>query len=222
MEKEKFNEIIEKIKYEREKWYSFHEIESLYMLSGKGIYPNWKHLRFLITKDNRILVKHGRSRPYGARLNGLILASGDYKSMTFMAGKEGFQIEASAFYPEGFRQVKIGDVLRISEGIDRIHGEAHIKSIMGSLNSLIINLWEPLVLPKNGRFSFYDPQVFYNNSANCIHATMNEGIYMEFVENPSKKKFKDSPYHEEIKAKDIKEINLLIGKEFYNKTYKLE
>jgi len=221
MEKEKFNEIITKIGYEREKWYSFHEIESIYLTSGKGFYPSWRHLRFLITKNDKILIKHGRSVPYGAKLNGLTMLSGDYTGLSFIPGDRGFQIEVSP-YSEGFRQPKVGDAVRVTEGSNKMYGESYIKDIKPSLNTIILFLWTPIQFPRTGRVSYYDSQILSSDKENCMHSTMQEGVYMNFKGNDSKKKYFGSSYHEEIKIKDIKEINLLIGKEYYNKTYKLE
>jgi hypothetical protein len=216
MEREKFEEIIKKIGYERDKWYILHEINSILLSSGKGFYPNWKHLRFKIVKD-KILVKHGTSKPYGARLNGLMYVSGDYTSLTFAGSKDGIAIEDSSFYGEGFRQPKVGDGLRITEGLGKTIGESFIRDIKGSLNSIVIFLWTPININKSSKISFFDPIILSSDKENCVHATMQEGIYMQFSGNKSKKEF-----HEEIKIKDIKEINLKIGSDYYNKTYKLE
>jgi hypothetical protein len=216
MEREKFEEIMRKIGYQRDKWYIFHEISSILTSSGKGFYPNWKHMRFKISKD-KILVKHGTSRPYGARLNGLMYVSGDYSSLTFSAGKDGIALEDSSFYGEGFRQPKVGDAVRITEGLGKTIGESFIKDIKGSLNSIVVFLWAPIIINKSNRISFYDPLVFSADKENCVHSTMQEGIYMQFSGNKSKKEF-----HEEIKIKDIKEVNLKVGSDYFNKTYKLE
>jgi hypothetical protein len=221
MTKEKFDEIIEKIGYQREKWYSFHEIESIFLTSGKGYYPNWRHLRFLISKD-KIIIKHGDSEPYGARLTNLVYTSNDFTSMTFSLGSEGIPLEPSQFYPGGFRQPTTNDKIRVSEGVNKVYGESNIKKIMISMNSVVVMLWQPLKIPKTGRISFYDPSYLSKNRENCMHSTFHEGIYMYFNGNPSKKKFKDEPFHEEIKVRDIKEINLSIGNDYYKKTYKLE
>jgi hypothetical protein len=222
MEKEKFEEIVSKLNYEREKWLMLHEIDSIILSSGRGLYPSWKNTRYLITKDNKILVKHGKVEPYGARMSGLIFMSGDFMSMTFNLSSQGILIESSSFYNGSFRQPKMGDVVRASENLITVYGQSHIKAVRYTLNSVVIDLWEPLNVPKSGKLSFYDPTVYSSDVDNCIHATIYEGIYMHFISNESKKKSKYGLFHEEVKIKDIKEINLTVGKEFYNKTYKLQ
>jgi hypothetical protein len=223
MEKSNFEEIITKLNYPKNKWLFFHEIESLFLKSGKGIYPNWKHLKFLVKDDNNILVKHGRVKPYGARLSGLIYVSGDFTSMTFTTTERGIPIENSSFYGEVFRQPKPGDIIRTSEGVTNIIGESHIKAIKPQLNSIIVDLWSPIKINKNSRISFFDPNISAAKSDDCIHGTISEGIFMLFIPNEIKSPNKKyGIFHEEIKWKDIKEINLTVGKEYFDKTYKLE
>jgi hypothetical protein len=221
MEKLKFEEIISKLGYQKNKWLFFHEIDSILLNSGKGFYPNWKYLKFLIDSNNKIYIRHGHVKPYGARLNGLISISGDYTMLTFSKTERGIPIESSSFYNEWFRQPKAGDIIRITENLTISHGESIIKDIIPSMNSVIIRIWSPINFPKNSKLSFYDPSVL-NDIDNCIHSSIYEGIYMHFEPNETKKKNKFGIFHDEIKIKDIKEINLKIGKEYFNKTYKLE
>jgi len=221
MKKEKFEEIIKKLNYEENKWLLFHEIDSIILASGRGIYPSWKNTRFLITKD-KILVRHGRVEPYGARISGLIYMSGDLTSMTFATSSSGIMVESSSFYKGNFRQPRPGDIIRATENLTTVYGERHIKDIKISLNSIYITLWEPFPFPKSAKLSFYDPNVKNADFDNCLHSTIHEGIYMHFISNTSKKKNKFGTVHEEIKIKDISEINLIVGKEYYNKTYKLQ
>jgi hypothetical protein len=221
MEREKFDEISGKLKYEREKWLLFHEIDNIILKSGKGFYPDWKYLRFLITKDSKILVRHGVSKPYGARISGLTMVSNDYTSLYFTKTDKGIPIENSSFYNEWFRQPKAGDMVRVSENLTRSYGESMIKDVTYTFNSVIVNMWMPIVFPSTGKISFYDPGIL-KDTENCIHSTIHEGIYMHFEPNQSKSKSKFGLHHEVINIKDIKEINLKVGKEYFNKTYKLE
>lgn len=221
MEKEKFREIVSKLGYERDKWLTFQEIDSIVLKSGKGFYPNWRFLKFLVTKDDRILVKHGLSEPYGARLSGLSMVSADSTMLYFKpSATGGAQIEPSPMYGD-FRQPRMGDTIRVTEGLSVYHGESMIMEVKPTFNSLILVLSHPLGIPRSSRLSFYDTSV-YSDRDNCVHSTMTEGVYMHFVPNQSKRKFQGSFFHEEIRFKDISEINLSVGREYYNKTYKLE
>jgi len=67
MKKEKYEEIIENLKLPKNTWITLTEFDSIVLSNGVGIYPNWQHMRFLLT-DNEIIIKHGYSEPYGARL----------------------------------------------------------------------------------------------------------------------------------------------------------
>jgi len=223
MEKENFQAIVTKLKYPKNEWLFFHEIESIILNSGRGIYPNWKYQKFLIKENYDIIVRYGKVKPYGARLNGFLYMSGDHTTVNFAIGEKGIQIENSSFYGEFFRQPKAGDVLRISDGINKILGESIIKEIRYQINSVSLVLWNPIGLFKNGKYSFFDNSVLNSDSTNCIHGTISEGIYQHFIPNDSKSKDKRfGIFHEEIKFKSIKEINLIVGKEYFDKTFKLE
>jgi len=222
LEKNKFEEIIKKLKYDKDKWLLFHEIDNIILFDGRGAYPNWKYLKFLISGEKeKILIKHGQIKPYGARLNGLLYLSGDLKSLTFSRTNMGINIESSSFYNEWFRQPRIGDYIRATDGTI-VYGESPIMDIVHTSNSIILILALPLNVPINARVSFYDYSVLSSDRENCIHSTFHEGIYMHFIANEGKIDKKIGIYHEEIRIKDIKEINLKIGKDYFNKTYKLE
>jgi hypothetical protein len=220
VEKEKFSEIVSKLGYEREKWLTFQEIDSIVTSSGRGFYPSWKFLKFMITKDDKILVRHGLSKPYGARLSGLNMVSGDMRSLYFISNSKGVQIESSPFYNE-FRQPRVGDSIRATEGLSVCHGESMIVDVIGTMNSVILALSEPINMPRGSRLSFYDTAV-YSDRENCVHSSMNEGIYMHFSANRSKKRHRGQEFHEEIRVRDIVEVNLSVGREYYSKTYKIE
>jgi hypothetical protein len=221
MEREKFGEIITKLNYDRNKWLMFHEIDNIIMKSGKGFYPDWKHLKFLITDKDAILVQHGNIKPYGARLGKPSMVSGDSKMMYFPLSKDGIMIESSSFYNEWFRQPKIGDVIRSTKGLEVVNGESHISEIKQTINSIVVFLWSP-ISNWDDRLSFYDPEYLARDRENCIHSSISDGIYMHFTANQSRSKHQGKFFQEIIKFKDIKEINLKVGKEYFNKTYKLE
>jgi hypothetical protein len=220
MQKEKFEEITIKLKYEKEKWLLFHEIDSILLSSGKGFYPNWKYVKFMITEE-KILVRHGKVKPYGARLGGLMYLSADLRVLNFARTNAGIHMESSSFYDEWFRQPKIGDYIRVTEG-DIVYGESPIMDVKYTMNAVMMEVGIPIKIPISARVSFYDYTVLASDRENCAHSTFNEGMYMHFITNEAKPHKKYGIYHEEMKIKDIKEINLKVGKEFFNKTYKLE
>jgi hypothetical protein len=223
MLKEKFEEIVSKLKYERNKWHIFHEIEGIVLNSGRGIYPNWKHTRFLISNDGKLYINYGDVKPYGARLSGLLYASGDYTALTFTMTDKGIPIENSNYYGEWFRQPKVGDYIRVTEGLNKVVGESMIRDIKPSLNSIIVDMWLPIKGSNKSRISFYDPKMLNDNRDRAVHGTMEEGIYVIFEPYTFGYKTKQfGNYHEEIKIKDIREINLRVGSDYYNKTYKLD
>jgi len=221
MEREKFEEVVLKLNYEKNKWMIFHEIESILLTSGRGIYPDWKYQKFLINDKNQILIQHGKVKPYGARIANPNMISSDFTALYFTLSKNGIPIESSSLYNEWFRQPKTGDAIRVTDGMSVTHGESYIKEVIYTMNSIVVYLWSPLNFP-SGRLSFYDPSVLGSDKDNCIHSSITEGIYMQFVPNIGKSKHKNAYFHEIISFKDIKEINLRVGKEYFNKTYKLE
>lgn len=216
MTQEKYEEIIGKLGYERDKWLLLHEIDRIQLRNGRGIYPNWRHLRFMLKKD-KLLIQHGKSYPYGARLNGAFDVSSDHMAIYFKPGNRGLQLDPSSFYTEGFRQPKVGDTIKVTEGHNKQYGQSIIKDIKRTIDSIMVFLWTPIKFPSTGRVSFFDTDIFNTKADNCIHGNVNEGIYMVFEPNKSKK-----IYQEEIKIKDILSIDLLIGREFFNKTYILD
>jgi hypothetical protein len=219
MEKGKFREILAGLSLQREKWLTLHEVESIVLKSGRGVYPSWKFLRFMVTHDDRIIVRHGKSVPYGARISGLSMISGDMKSLYFSPSKDGVQIESSPLYGE-FRQPRVGDTVRVTEGLGVSHGEALIVDRTAAINAVILTIAQPLHIPRTGKLSFYDTSV-YSDSENCVHSSVNEGVYMHFQPNQSKRKYRGHWYHEEIRPSDVQEIRLSVGGEYYSKNYKI-
>ena len=90
------------------------EIESIILNDGRGIYPNWVHMRFLITNDS-IVIKHGYSEPYGGRFNYRFAISNDAMSLSFPPSN----ILAPTLFTEPFRQPKVGDIVRSTIGCEK-------------------------------------------------------------------------------------------------------
>lgn len=202
MTKERFNEIITNLKFEKNKWYTFSEIDSIFLEDGRGIYPNWMHMRFLINEKDEILIQHGNSKPYGARLS---------TNLRFLIGYRAMQFHPSSFiiptkYYTEFRYPKSGDVLIVSNGKNSIINEAIITSISVNPGLITIDLTNPIIVNQECNFSFFDPSQYEEDK--CIHGTEEEGIYMKFFPNSGKNYKNFGVFHEIIKIKNIKEINL--------------
>lgn len=212
MKKERFEEILFNLKIEREKWLTLTEIESIVLDNGRGIYPDWIHIRFLITKNNEIIIKYGNSEPYGCRLASRYSISYNNMSLSFPPEN----VIANSSYCKEFRLPKKGDIIRSTVGCFKILSESVISGVQAAGNTFYIDLLNPIKYNSESHLSFYDPKEY--ELENCIHGNEVEGIYTKFQENNGKNK-KFGIQHEIIKIKNIKEINLKLLK--HNKTYKL-
>lgn len=209
MRKEQFNEIIEDLKIEKNKWLTLGEVESILLSDGRGIYPNWRHMRFKFTDDS-ILIKHGDSFPYGARLGNIFNINNDMKQISFPPSSI---IAPSEFYSD-FRLPKSGDIVRFTNGASTLLSECLVENVLMTSNVFVIKLVNRANIGKDFRISFYDPQEYDKDI--CMHSSEVEGIYMKFSENDGKQR-KSGIFHETIKCKEISEIMLKLA--YKNKTY---
>lgn len=207
MKKENFIEFLKNAKIEKDKWTTLPEVESIVLSSGRGIYPNWKHLRFKVY-DDIIFVQHGDSEPYGARLGNMFSLSGDKTKISFPPSS----ILAEVNYP--FRQPVVGDILRVTNGKNNLTSEAMIVNVLKASNCTVYTLSNPINATNDFRLSFYDPTQYEEHS--CMHSSEIEGFYMKFTANQGKER-KTGIFHELIKVKDISEIKIKLG--IKNKTY---
>lgn len=210
MTSEKLNEIIEQLKIEKNIWYTLYDVESIKLKNGKGIYPNWKFLRFLFT-DKEILIQHGDSEPYGARLSTKFAISSNRNNITFSYGP----LISPVTYHHDFRNPKIGDIIVASDSSGIILSESIISNIIYASNGTNISLVNPITMKNDILLSFYDPKEF--NMPTCVHGTIVTGVYFKFKENPNGIKYKKyGVYHESIKYKDIVSIELkLVSKKTF-------
>lgn len=211
MEITKFEELLTELKISKNKWVEFDEIDSIILKNGVGFYPNWKNLRFKIKNSNEILVAHGTSVPYGARLSLIVNLSYNLQNI-YIERKE---VVPPTQYYESFRLPKVGDILRTSNG--QTIDEDIIMDVKSSFNQFEICLAKPLKFQQGMRYSFYDPKEY--DPEFCMHGTSVEGIYMKFTPNSGKMCKKNGIYHQIIKVKDISCINLKINSKNKNKTY---
>lgn len=217
MEREALKEIWEKLKYKENEWIFLYEVDSILLNGGRGIYPDWRHMKFMLS-GGTIYIRHGYVEPYGARISGLMSQSYDKESLYFALGEDGIHVEKNDMYG-WFRQPKPGDVLHISSS-ESMSVEGYIKELSRNINGVIIKLWYPINIPRDARLSFYDP-AFLSDKENCIHSAVYPGIYMHFIPNPGKEHKKYGVFHEIIKVKSIESIHLKVKSQDNNKTFKL-
>ena len=209
MKRDNYEDFLNQLDYKKNIWYTLNDIDSFILTNGIGIYPNWCHTRFLF-KDNDILVQHGYSKPYGARLTSTYAIGNDRLTVQFPPGK----IIIPTDYYSDFRMPKSGDILVSSAGKNRILSESLIRDIIISRNVITIYLSNPVITNQESRFSFYDPTEFNHE---CNHGNIVEGIYMKFYNNPGRVDRKLGTFHEIIRVKDISEVILcLSSKKTYN------
>lgn len=214
MKNEKFKEIVEKLNLEREQWIKLSEISSIILSDGRGVYPNWCYMRFLISDKDELFIRYGESTPYGARLNTHFSRNYDNSAFLFPVNP----VPNTQYY-ENYRLPTTNDILRASDNGELID-EVGIREVQHAYNGLMITPLRPLRLVERFALSFYDP--FQYDGKSCMHSDEIDGIYMKFKENPGRLHKKYGVYQEIIRPKEISSINLKLG--LYNifKTYKLE
>ena len=207
MDKDKFEEVINELEFERNQWLDFSEIDTILLKNGRGIYPDWRHMRFMINNKNEILIKHGSSKPYGARMT---------SRYNVAVGGTSLQVAAQDFIPsteyyDKFRMPKPGDIFRMTYAGKEI-SQAVITEVDGGSNCVIIDLGSPINMQYHGMISYFDP-VEYDKET-CMHSDPIEGVYMKFSENSSKKGFQ-----EVIKLKNIDAIILNVCSKRFKKKF---
>lgn len=205
MNKEKYEDFLSQLDYQKGKWYPVCDVESFLLDNGIGIYPNWMHTRFMF-RDNDILIKHGDSKPYGARLASMYSISSDRMMISFPPGR----VISPTDYYNDFRLPRAGDILISSESTRKILSASLIRKVTVSNNAVFIELSNQLFFNQNSKFSFYDPSEFTNDDR-CIHGNVIEGVYMKFSENSGRTDKKLGIFHESIKIKNIKEVVLKLN-----------
>lgn len=210
MKSEKLNEIRNQLGLLTGTWYTLYDIDSILMKDGRGVYPNYKFLRFLFT-ENEIYVKHGKSTPYGARLSTKFSISSTRMAVSFQYGP----IISSVSYHSDFRVPRSGDILVASDSKGNVVSESVIESVIFGMNGTMITLLTPITLNNDVLLSFYDPQMYSKDL--CVHGTIDPGVYLKFLENENginHKKY--GKYHEILKDRNIISIDLkLISKKTY-------
>lgn len=209
MKSEKLNEIRGQLELNTDEWYTLYDVDSILLKDGKGIYPNWKFLRFLFT-ENEIFIKHGNSKPYGSRLSTKFSISSTQMSVSFPYGP----VVSSVSYHPDFRSPKEGDILVALDSNNNIVSECVIKKVVTGMNGTIVSLLNPIVLKKDIVLCFYDPTEY--DPKLCIHGTIVPGVYLKFSENSGYTHKKYGVYHEIIKSKNIISFDLkLISKKTF-------
>lgn len=216
MKKEVFSKILSDLNIALNEWTDLYEIDGIILTNGRGIYPDWRHMRFLITDSYDILIRYGSSKPYGARLTNLFNISIDGQDIMLNTAD---LIPDSIFYP-GFRYPQVGDILRYTRGKSLLN-ESPIISARVCANQTNISLGMPLTLRTKGMLSFYDP-LEYTSGTECMHSNPIEGVYMKFTPNELNNVKRYGGYHESIRCKDISEVVLKVVSKRFQKTYSVK
>jgi hypothetical protein len=192
VKREEYEEIMSGLKMDE--W--LETTQDIYLKSGMSFHSDPEHKRYLY-QNKKILVQHGTSELYGDRLKGLRMVSGDYTTLTF--DKEQFKFN--------FRPPKVGDTLILVEN-GKIIASSPIMEINGDINGYRITLAIPVPMRKNVIVSFYDTNIYRENKSYCMHNTLGPGVFKYYKPNPSKKQYKNEPYHQIIKIKQIERIEV--------------
>lgn len=216
MKKEIFCKIIHELNIKYNEWIDLYEIDGIILNNGRGIYPDWKHMRFLITDSHDILIRYGTSTPYGARLTSLFNISIDGQDLSLNTSD---LLPETIYYSE-YRAPRSGDIIRYMRGKILIN-ESPIMSVSIGANQTCIALGTPISTRTRGLLSFYDP-LEYTGGSECMHSNPIEGIYMKFKPNELNNIKKFGGYHELIKCKDISEVVLKVVSKKFQKTYSVK
>jgi len=215
MKKFQLDDIISQLDIPRNKWLILNDFSAIILESGRGIYPNWEHIRFLITDKSEILIRYGESKAYGARLPFTF----DYRpGSDFIEFSGRLKIEDCKYYKD-FRCPKQGDMIRITKMNGETLGEAMVTSTTDFMTTTLIKLSNPMMFERGAGMSFYDP-IVYATQESPMHSSIVPGIYMGFTPNFSKVRNKRfGCCHELIRPKDIKEIHFMLKSD---RVYKVE
>lgn len=189
-------EIIKKLKIEKNKWQTFDLIEKIVLKNGISIKPDWKYKRFFITEKNNILIKYGNSKPYGGKFQNNFSVS--------LSGTEiYFQGKLKC---DNFRLPKLFDIMYFSNKKENFEFEIPIKDVKFYFNKTVIFLSKKINFEwKNKNISFYS---LLERKPLSMHSKEQEGVFMNFFENKGRKKYKKNIYHKKIKLKNILYIDL--------------
>ena len=208
MKKEKLEEILSKLKIEKNKWSNLKEINSIILKNGRTISSDWEHTKFLINEKLEICLKHGTSKAYGARLPSNFLVSSNRKEISF----SNLKIESTKFY-KTFRFPSFGDTINLSKEKGSFISSALVEKTQEFFNKTVIFLFNPLT-HYEGNLSYFETKEL-TNYIDCMHSEEEQGIYMKFTPNEGKKDLKHGIIHEKIKIKDISFIDLKIGTPYF-------
>lgn len=216
MKREVFSKILTDLNIKTNEWTDLYEIEGIMLSNGRGIYPDWKHMRFMITDSMDILIRYGLSKPYGARLTGLFNISIDGMDLSLCTSD---LLPETIYYSE-YRYPHVGDIIRYTRG-KTVLNESPIMEVHVASNQTTIALGSPLTLRTKGMLSFYDP-LEYTGKTECMHSNPIEGVYMKFSPNELNNTKKYGGYHELIKCKEISEVILKVVSKKFQKTYSVK
>lgn len=191
MKKREYEEIVNNVCPDCNKYISPEHIESIELKNGMMFKPVWTDNR--IARDNKNLYfLYGKQVPYGGRLPTWFSLSYDRRDVRF----PGIVQTSTGGYGE-YREPRVNDILVYT--IDgKIVSTSLIVYVKISSNLTIIELAKPLTGPLGGLLSFYD-QTEYDKDM-CMHGTLLPGLYLKFQPHNNKK------YNYKIPRQKIKNI----------------
>ena len=168
------------------------------MKNNSKLFPDPKYTRFCID-DKFIYVLNGSFELYGQAFGNMMRFSSTFKDVAFPRDKLLYQNKYK------FRMPKPGDIVRVTNNIDLI-SEVFVISVINAFNEFSLSFNRSVHLPEGGfQISYYDPALY--NSETSLY-NFDEGIYLNFNPENTKKKCKYGNYHYKISIKKIRSIRL--------------
>ena len=193
MKNEDWVQVLEAFNIEKNKWVSLSEINRILLKDGRGIYPNYLYLKFLVTDKNEILIQHGSPIRFGSQLPSPSSVNHEKKNFTFDPN----------LLSSNFRKPVQGDIL-VACSRNGSYIQAYIDNAINSFNGLFIQTVTALRSEYGTIFSFYNPLQVKDNS----YFNFKTGEFFNFLPNEKGKKSPFGIYQEKIKISDIENITL--------------
>lgn len=191
MKKREYEEIVNNICPDCNKYISPEHIDAIELTNGMIFKPVWTDNR--ISRDNKkIYFLYGKQKPYGGRLPTWFSFSYDRRSIRFPE-----QIIVNTGGYGEFRIPKVNDIIVYSKNGKTI-SKSVITYVKITSNLTIIEVATPLHGELGGLLSFYDQNEYEPDL--CMHGSIYCGLYLKFIPHNNKK------YNYKISRRKIKNI----------------